>query len=149
MTASPAIDLAREGVDAFSAGDWDRLRAPLADDAVYEEPATQRTARGPDEIVALNRGWKEAFPDARGTIVAAYGDGDHAVLEIVWEGTHSGTLSMPMGELSPTGRQVTVRAAQITTVSNGRATSIHHYFDMLGMLAQLGALRQPSATTGS
>jgi steroid delta-isomerase-like uncharacterized protein len=145
MTAMSAIDAVRDEVESFNAGDWDRLRATLADDAVYEEPATQRTSRGAEDILSVNRGWKEAFPDARGTIVSAHGDGEHATVEIVWEGTHSGTLSMPMGDLSATGRRISIRAAQVGDVRDGKVTSLRHYFDLLGLLAQLGALRQPSA----
>ena len=55
------IALARENVEAFNDGDWDRFRATLADDSVYEEPGTQRKVEGPDAITELNAGWKAAF----------------------------------------------------------------------------------------
>src|SRR2546426_637551 len=62
------VQLAKEGIEAFSAGDWERFKAPLRADAVYEELATQRKVQGPDQIVEASKGWKEAFPDATGTI---------------------------------------------------------------------------------
>ena len=45
------IKLAKEGIEAFSAGDWERFKAPLSADATYEELATQRKVQGPDQIV--------------------------------------------------------------------------------------------------
>jgi len=59
------VQLAKEGIEAFSAGDWERFKAPLSSDAVYEELATQRKVQGPDQIVEASKGWKEAFPTPR------------------------------------------------------------------------------------
>lgn len=144
MSASTAVDLAREGVEAFNEADWERMRATLAPDSVYEEPGTQRRMQGIDEILAANQGWKSAFPDAHGTITSAYGDDEHATVEITWEGTHDGTLSGPMGDLPPTHRRITVQAVEVVTLREGKVASDHHYFDVLSMLAQLGALSQPA-----
>ena len=58
-----ATKLARENIDAFNAGDWQRFKATLAADSVYSELATQRSVRGPDEIAAISQGWKSAIPD--------------------------------------------------------------------------------------
>jgi steroid delta-isomerase-like uncharacterized protein len=137
---STATDLGREGVEAFNAGDWDRLRDTLAPDAEYDEPGTQRQAHGQDEIVAINRGWKEAFPDAHGTITSAFGTDEDAALEITWEGTHTGTLASPMGDVPPTHRRVMIKASQLIRAPGGKVQSTHHYFDVLGMMAQLGLM---------
>ena len=74
------VRLAKEGIEAFSAGDWERFKAPLSSDAVYEELATQRKVQGPDQIVEASKGWKEAFPDATGTITKVTEGADTVVL---------------------------------------------------------------------
>lgn len=136
--SATAIDLGREGVEAFNAGDWDRFRNTMAPDAEYDEPGTQRHAHGQDEILAITRAWKAAFPDARGTVTSAFGNDEEAAIEITWEGTHTGTLLSPMGEVPPTQRRVRVQAAEVIKASGGKVVSEHHYFDVLGMMQQLG-----------
>jgi steroid delta-isomerase-like uncharacterized protein len=143
--AESAHDVARANVEAFNAGDWERFRETLTDDSIYEEMATQRRVEGPDAIIEVNRGWKSAFPDARGTIEKEYSSGDTITQEITWEGTQSGPLETPTGELPPSGRRVVVKAVQVIDVEGGKEKSTRHYFDMLGMLEQLGAMQEPAA----
>lgn len=137
MTAT-AIDLGRAGVEAFNAGDWDRFAQTMSSEADYDEPGTQRHAHGRDQILAITRAWKEAFPDARGTITDVSGTDEEATIEVTWEGTHSGTLASPMGDLAPTRRHVKVQAAEVIKAADGEVVSEHHYFDVLGMMQQLG-----------
>ena len=131
-------DVAREQVEAFNADDWDRFRATLSTDSVYDERATQRRLEGQDAIIDANRGWKEAFPDAHGTVDRAMADNGTVTLEITWEGTQSGAFPTPGGELPPSNRHVTVKAAEVFDIEGDKVKEAHHYFDMAGMLQQLG-----------
>jgi steroid delta-isomerase-like uncharacterized protein len=136
------IQAAREEVEAFNAGDWDRLAATVTDDTVHEEPATGRRVEGKDALIELNRGWKEAYPDATGTITDAFGSDNRVALRITWEGTQSGALGLPGGgEIAPTNKRVTVHACQVFRIADGKIAESVHYFDMLGMLEQLGAIQ--------
>jgi steroid delta-isomerase-like uncharacterized protein len=137
-----AIQLARETVDAFGAADWDRLRALLAPDAVWEQICTQERIEGPDGIVDLNRRWKQAFPDARGDIMTAVGVEDAALLEVTFSGRQDGPLESPQGAIPPSGKQATVRAAIVVEVRDGRITQVREYFDLWTILGQIGALSQ-------
>jgi steroid delta-isomerase-like uncharacterized protein len=135
------VAFAREEIEAFNAGDWERLRATYASDSVYEEPGTQRRLKGSDAILEANQGWKSAFPDAHGTVTGAFACGDRVALEITWEGTQSGALQVPGGgEIAPTNRQVTIQACQVMRVADGKIVENRHFFDMLGMFEQLGAV---------
>lgn len=142
-----SIDVARENVEAFNAADWDRFRSHLADECVYDEPGTQRRVEGADAIIDVNRGWHEAFPDAHGTIERAVGTDGTVTLEITWEGTQSGTLHMPTGDIPPSNRRVAVRAVQVIDIEGDRIREAHHYFDVLGMMAQLGVMPQQAGAT--
>ncbi|MGH2824037.1 MAG: ester cyclase, partial [Thermoleophilaceae bacterium] len=128
------IQAAREEIDAFNAGDWDRLAAGVTEDTVHEEPATGRRVQGMDALIELNQAWKAAFPDARGTVTEELACGDRVVLRITWEGTQSGALELPGGgQIPPTGKRVTVYGCQIFRIEDGRIAESVHYFDMLGM----------------
>ncbi|HZV52866.1 MAG TPA: ester cyclase [Candidatus Dormibacteraeota bacterium] len=138
MGEQEAIRVARRAVEAFNAADWQAVSADLASDSTYEEPATGRSLRGVEEILEAERAWKAAFPDASGTITNALASGSTAVLEITWRGTQSGDLVTPAGVVPATGRRVAIKAVQVVEVENGKSKSNRHYFDLAGMLAQLG-----------
>jgi predicted ester cyclase len=86
------------------------------------------------------QGWKRAFPDGRGTVLAAYSDGPVAILEIQWEGTNTGPMEGPTGEeMPPSGKQARVKACQVFEVEDGRVKSTRHYFNLMTVMSQLGA----------
>jgi steroid delta-isomerase-like uncharacterized protein len=134
-----STDVAREQIEAFNAGDWDRFRATLATDSVYDELATQRHLEGQDAIIDANRGWKEAFPDAEGRVERAMADNGTVTLEITWEGTQTGPLHMPTGDIPPSSKHVEVKAVEVFEIEGDRIREAHHYFDMMGLLQQVGA----------
>src|SRR2546428_650594 len=97
------VQLAKQNVEAFGKGDWASFKAPLSEDSIYAELATQRRVQGPDAIVELSKGWRQAFPDAKGTITKAVERGDTVVLQINSEGTHNGDLKGALR--APSGRR--------------------------------------------
>ena len=88
-----------EQVAAFNSGDWEQMRAGLASDSRYDELGTERRIDGPEKILELFKGWKQAFPDAVGTVTSAVASGDKAALEVIWKGTHTGPLTTAENEL--------------------------------------------------
>jgi steroid delta-isomerase-like uncharacterized protein len=138
------VHLAKEGIEAFNNGDWERFVAPLSSDAVYEELATQRKVRGPDQIVEASKGWKEAFPDAKGTITKVTEGADTVVLEITWQGTHTGDLISPMGAIPASQKRVTIPAVQIVRFKGDKVAETRHFFDLMTLLAQIGAAPVPA-----
>ena len=133
------VRAAGELVDAFNVADWDRMRAGLADDAVYAESGTGRRVEGADAYVELVQGWKEAFPDVRGTVRNAIGTDDTAAQEILWEGTHSGPLQTPAGVIEATGQRISVEASLWARFEGVKARELHHYLDVMTLLQQVGA----------
>src|SRR5258708_29802989 len=139
------IRQAKENVEAFNAGDWERFKAPLSSDAVYEEFGTQRRVQGPDAIAELSKGWRKAFPDAKGTITKAIESADTVVLEITWEGTHTGELVGAQGSIPATRKRVRVPAVQGWRFKGGKIAETKHYVAQMTMLAPRG-VRPPPAT---
>ena len=139
LTAEAMITIAREQVDAFNTGDWERLRAGLAADARYHELGTQRTVEGPEKIVELFKGWKTAFPDAAGTVTSAVGSGNTAAVEVTWKGTHTGPLETAEGTIPASGKRQETPAAIVFTFEGGKIKEDRQYFDLMTLLKQIGA----------
>jgi steroid delta-isomerase-like uncharacterized protein len=138
MTQKSVVDLAKEQVIAYNEKDWDRARAALAPEVVYDELGTQRKVNGVDDVLTAWKGWATAMPDSRATFRSELVSGNTAVLEITWTGTHKGPLMMPDGEIPATGKKMELQACQVVEVANDRVKSVRHYFDMGTLLDQLG-----------
>ncbi len=139
LTADAMVKIAREQVDAFNSGDWERLRAGLASDSRYDEFGTARKTDGPEKIVELFKGWKQAFPDAVGTVTSSVASGDKAALEVTWNGTHTGPLATAEGTIPASGKSQKTPAAMFFTFEGGKIKESHQYFDSMTLLKQIGA----------
>ncbi len=137
--------IAREAVEAFNASDWERSKAIVTPDYVYNEHGTQRRIEGPEAVVAAMQGWKEAMPDAAGTVTNAVASGDTVTLEITWEATHTGPLQGPMGTIPASGKRQVTPAAWIFNFEGDKIKESRHYFDMVTLLVQIGAMPGQSA----
>jgi len=133
------VKLAREQVDAFNNSDWERVRAGLASDSRLDELGTERKIDGPEKIVELFKGWKQAFPDAAGTVKSTFASGDTAILEVTWKGTHSGPLTTAEGTIPASGKRQETPAAIFFTFEGDKIKESRHYFDSLTLLKQIGA----------
>jgi steroid delta-isomerase-like uncharacterized protein len=145
MSDQDMLRIAEDNLNAFNAGDWERMKATLAPDSVYDELATQRRVEGADKIIEVNQSWKQAFPDAHGTLTSSQAAGNVVIQEITWAGTNRGPMETPTGMMPATGRPVSIRAAMISTFDGDRIKETHHYFDMMSMLDQLGVMSQQRA----
>ena len=139
MTTDEIVKIAREQIDAFNKGDWERLRAMLASDCRYDEFGTQRKIKGPEKIVELFKAWKTAFPDAVGTVTSAVAGGNKAALEVTWKGTHTGPLETPEGTIPASGKRQETPAAFFFTFEGDKIKESRHYFDSMTLLKQIGA----------
>jgi steroid delta-isomerase-like uncharacterized protein len=130
-------ELLERFVELFNDDRFDEMPDDYASDAIAEEIGTHRRV-SPEESAEDARAWREAFPDARGTITTKVVDGNKGAAEIVWRGTNSGPF---MGQLA-TGKPVTVSAVVIIETAGGKITRSTHYIDIAGMMEQLGVSPQ-------
>ena len=140
-----ATAVATELVEAFNVGDWERLRATLHPNVVYDESGTQRRVAGADAYIRLCQAWKESFPDARGAVQATITSDQRVAQEVLWEGTHGGPLAVPGGSVTASGKRISVRGSMWYTIADGRAREIHHHLDVMTLMQQIGALPAPAA----
>jgi steroid delta-isomerase-like uncharacterized protein len=131
---------ARGAVDAFNASDWERYKAALTPDSLYDEVGTSRRVKGVGDIVSCLQAWKGAMPDVTGSVTNVFASGNTVILELTWRGTHTGPLVGPKGSVPATGKQQTTRASWVLTFDGGKIMESRHYFDMLSFMQQLGIL---------
>jgi steroid delta-isomerase-like uncharacterized protein len=134
------IAAARANVESFSAKDWERFRACMTPDGVYDEKGTGRRIQGVDNTIEALQGWTRAFPDSRGTITSVVASGDTVVLEITWEGTQTGPLMTTAGTLPASGKRVVVPAVEVLQMKGGKIAENRHYFDLMSLLQEVGAV---------
>ena len=135
-----ALREATDLIDAFNEADWDRLQEHLAREVLYTETGTGRRVEGAAAYLQLCQGWKEAFPDATGTVTNAVAADETAVLEIRWDGTHTGPLDTQAGTVPPSGNRIAVDASFWALYTGDTIREIHHHLDVLALLQQIGAL---------
>ncbi len=140
MTDRDLIRIASGVLEAFNEGDFERCMEPLTADSVYDELATRRHLTGRDEIVKALREWKEAMPDAKGKVTNAFGNTTMAVLEVSWEGTHTGPLQTPTGTIPASGMRQETPSAWVFEFEGDKIKGSRQYFDMLAFMQQIGAL---------
>ena len=142
MAEQDLINVAREVVDAFNSSDWERTKGHMTVDTVYNEVGTQRRIQGIGQIIEALQGWKQAMPDATGTVTNAFASGNKVALEVTWDGTHTGPLASPSGTIPASGKRHTTPAAWIFDFEGDKVKESRQYFDMVTFLTQIGAMPQ-------
>jgi steroid delta-isomerase-like uncharacterized protein len=148
MPQQNLIEIARELIDAFNAGDGPRFKKQITADSVYDEVGTQRRMTGAEAWVQTWEQWKISLPDLKGTVTNALVSGDTVVLEVTWEGTHTRALEMPGNSIPASGRRIVTRGSMVLTFEGGRVKESRHYFDMLSLLQLTGAMNQQLRASG-
>ncbi|HEU5301263.1 MAG TPA: ester cyclase [Acidimicrobiia bacterium] len=130
---------ARRIVELFNAADWDALSEALPNDTAMIEYGTQRSFQGSGDIVESLQAWKTAMPDVMGSVQGVIATSNQVVLELVWEGTHTGPLAAPGGEIPASGKHHKTPGVWIFDFDGDTLTESRQYFDMLTLLQQIGA----------
>jgi steroid delta-isomerase-like uncharacterized protein len=136
-THNGAIQLARRFVsDVLAAGDLGRADDLVADDVVVHVPVRPEPLRGLAALKEYIATFRAALPDVGFVIEDEIAQDDRVVLRLTVDGTHRGEL---LG-VAPTGKRISVPEVLILRVSGGRIVEDWVQVDLLGLLAQLGAL---------
>jgi ketosteroid isomerase-like protein len=85
--------------------------------------------------------WQDAFPDCRATINVAVAEGNEAIQEAVFAGTHTQTLRLPDNQDIPvTGKSVAIPYTLGLTYRDGKWSSYRLIFDRAELMTQLGLM---------
>ena len=94
--------------------------------------------RGAEFISGYLQTFYIASPDLKHSVTSSVEAGNTIALEIVAEGTNTGPLRLPTGDVPPTNKSWRVRVSVMIVVHGGRFASYHINFDMAEFLGQLG-----------
>jgi predicted ester cyclase len=97
------------------------------------------------EAIKVTSGLNVAIPDIKFDIQQVTVNGNQATVNVLWSGTQSGPLSLPipgMPTIPPTGKKVSVKDTYVLTVQGDKVSHFHIDTPAGGgipaMLAQLG-----------
>jgi steroid delta-isomerase-like uncharacterized protein len=130
--------------DAFNTRSFDAAVALCTPDAEVTNVATGQTFRGPDGVREFMSGFATAFPDGTVQTITIVADESHAVIEFVGRGTQTGPLVGPGGTVPPTGKSAETRFLEVFEMRDGKIARSRLYYDLMGMLAQLGLVPAPA-----
>jgi predicted ester cyclase len=91
--------------------------------------------------LALDKMWTglfNMFPDYQIRRVRSFGQDDWVCLEVEESGTMKGPIHAGPGEIQPTGKSFKIPSSIICRVEEGRIGEVRIYFDVLGLMGQLG-----------
>jgi steroid delta-isomerase-like uncharacterized protein len=91
-----------------------------------------------EEGLNLMKQYNNAFPDLKFTIQLQLTDGEYVITRAVGRGTHKGEFN----GIPATDKKVTAASITIHRIQNGRIVEEHTEFDAIGLLQQLGALKE-------
>ena len=129
-------DVVREALAALDES-ADAFAEHVTDDAEFVSPLGRMD--GKEAIREFVAGMHASFSDWKHDVdIEAAGELD--VIEGTWNGTQSGPMPTPQGEIQPPVIRASVPFAGIARVSGDRLASVHNYFDTTGMMAQLGLM---------
>jgi steroid delta-isomerase-like uncharacterized protein len=128
-------------VEAFNRDDPSGYATLYAEDVVVQDPQYPRPLSGRAAVAQDAVDLRRAMPDARFTLHAVLQDGATVAVQYGLSGTHLGPLSLPDGEIAPTGKTLDLSGAVFSRVdSEGLVVEERRYYDLAGVLAQVGLL---------
>jgi steroid delta-isomerase-like uncharacterized protein len=108
------------------------------------DPLTPDFGPGPEGLKQIVSLYRTAFPDARCTVEDLIAEEGKVLARWTARGTHQGNL----GDIAPTGRQVTVTGMDVFSIAEGKIQESWINWDTAGMLRQLGATQLTMAAGG-
>ena len=138
--ASEALEVIRRSLAAMNAHNAAAASMCASPDVEIHSPMGELSGRDAVQIIAQT--FMTAFPDNEWVIAHQVASGDTVATEYLLEGTHSGTLTTPVGALTPTGKRVRSRLADVSRVRDNQIVSVHLYWDNLVLMEALGVLPQ-------
>ena len=126
--------IARQAFEVIPSGDLDLLDSIYAPEAIGHGPDGELS--GLDAIKANISVYLAAFSNMALTIDEQVAEGDSVVTRV----TASGTFTGPLGDVQPTGKDLSIPITALMHIRDGRIVEEWELYDRLGMLQQLGVM---------
>jgi steroid delta-isomerase-like uncharacterized protein len=145
MSVADNIRLLDAGNKALNDHDVERFLSLHLPSVIQRDPQNTEPTKGREAIRAGLEPMIQAFPDFHVVREHAFGEGDWVVEQGHALGTHRGPLETPAGPIPATNKSIRLPYAFIAKVEGGKFAETNLYFDVAGMMAQLGLGPQPPA----
>jgi predicted ester cyclase len=118
-----------------------RAQAVRAFGELYTDPVlVNGTPMSLLDLVERARALQRAFADLTMEVIDEFQAPNRFVIVFLQRGRHVGPLSLPLGEIAPTGRQVEVRTIDVLSMTDDRISAVQVVPDNLGLAMQLDAV---------
>jgi len=127
----------RAWVDSINKRSKDAFLDLHGDDVSIYDP----TLKGVKGKAALLKMWNDilgTFPDYQVRKIRSFAQDDWVCLEAEESGTMKGPIHAGPREIPPTGKSFNISSSIIFKVEKNRIQEIRLYYDVLGLMAQLG-----------
>jgi len=113
-----------------------------APDAVMIQADLSTPLRGREALLEYYKAMYKAMPDFKSDLSVVAFSADTIVFEVVGDGTFTAPLATPEGEVPPTGKKISFKAAFFAKISpDGLIAEDRTYFDNLAFMKQLGVIK--------
>lgn len=134
-----AHEIHEKGADAVSRHDLEAFAGLYSPDAVVDDPSYPEPLKGRDAVRKDMADFTTAFPDVQVKVTNSIASGSTIAAEWSMTGTHKGPLPAPGGPIEATNKPFRMKVATFERLdSQGRIAEERRYYDLAGMMDQLG-----------
>ena len=138
--ASKNLAGAKKLVEAYNKHDIEGIVSVYSEQSVLIDHARGETLKGRTGMRQNAEMWLTAFPDAQLDEPRYTDGGDKIVVQFTGRGTNTG----PMGPFPAAGKKASVPYCIVVEFdSSGKIVEEDDYYDLLGLLVQLGHAKPP------
>ena len=133
-------ELAQNTVDMFNDRSFREKAQDVANaNIVVSDKPTGQEFRGVDGFVQYSEGFVSAMPDMNGTVLDQTVEGNKVITRVRGQGTFTGTLQTPQGNVAGNGQPVDIEY-QLEQTFNEEGKLVHFTvnYDMQDFMRQLG-----------
>lgn len=141
MASTTILKIAKKEVDAFNRHDADAFAAGYTDGATAYDPQYPEPLKGREAIRKDIADFFTAFPDVQAKVLNTVISGNSIAFEVEMSGTHKGPLITPTGTIPATNKHMKMLGGRFMRInSRGQITECNRYYDLAGIMMQLGLM---------
>ena len=133
------MEIVKHAWELYSKGDFEALKELFAPEYVSYSPSAALKPASLEEAIEAGKMIFKAAPDSNWKIEELLASGDKVATRWFYKGTHEGEF---MG-IPPTANKIEFNGITIARIENGKIIEEREYYDVLGMMQQLGMELKP------